>query len=336
MRARWHIIPLAWSLAASADESPDFIFPVACHYGVDCFIQNYVDHDPTAGYSDYQCRQQTYDGHSGTDIRLINLPQMDKGVPVLAAASGKVVATRDGVTDAYLDPARREEIKRIGLGNAVVIQHSHGWRTIYGHLKKGSLTIKKGDHVIQGQSLGEIGLSGLTEFPHVHFQVTHHNKTIDPFIGKPDRGKCGDTLNSQWLGTADNKITYFPGLLLDQGFSKTPPENYRTIETGNFNKGSGDKSQHLFFWVRFIGLSMGDQVTLSFVAPNSERIREHSFPKLKSSKAQQLYYIGIKNPAIQPGRPGRWQGGVRLERTSMPPINKVFDYAVGVEDVTDR
>ncbi|WP_422139526.1 M23 family metallopeptidase [Endozoicomonas sp. ALC020] len=336
MRAHRHIIALVWSLAASADESPDFIFPVACRYGVDCFIQNYVDHDPTAGFSDYQCRQQTYDGHSGTDIRLVNLPQMDKGVPVLAAANGKVVATRDGITDTYLDPARREEIKQIGLGNAVVIQHRDGWRTIYGHLKKDSLTIKKGDRVIQGQPLGEIGLSGLTEFPHVHFQVTHHNKTIDPFIGKPDRGKCGDTLNSQWLGIAGNKVAYFPGRLLDHGFSHTPPDNYQAIETGNFNDGSGDKNPRLFFWVRFIGLSMGDQVTLSFVAPNGELIRQHTFPKLKSGKAQQFYYIGINNPAIQPGQAGRWQGKVRLKRTSLPPIKRAFDYAVGADDVADR
>lgn len=336
MRGHWPVIPLVWSLAVSADKRPDFIFPVACRYGIDCFIQNYVDHDPTSGLSDYQCRQQTYDGHSGTDIRLVNLPQMNKGVPVLAAANGTVVAIRDGMTDTYLDPARREEIKKTGLGNAVVIQHSDGWRTIYGHLKKGSLTIKKGDRVVQGQSLGEVGLSGLTEFPHVHFQVTHHNKTIDPFVGKPDRSRCGDTLNSQWLGIAGNKITYLPGLLLDQGFSPAPPANYRAIETGKFNNGAGEKSQRLFFWVRFIGLSTGDQATLSFAAPNGELVREHTFPKLKSGKAQQFYYIGIKNPALQRGQQGRWQGRVELNRTSLPAINKAFDYAVGVEEVTGR
>ncbi|WP_257254498.1 M23 family metallopeptidase [Endozoicomonas sp. SESOKO3] len=336
MRVHRHIIPLVWSLAASADNSPDFIFPVACHYGVDCFIQNYVDHDPTSGHSDYQCRQQTYDGHSGTDIRLVNLPQMNKGVSVLAAADGTVVATRDGIADTYLNPARRKEIKQIGLGNAVVIQHGGGWRSIYGHLKKGSLTIKKGDQVEQGQLLGEIGLSGLTEFPHVHFQVTHHNKTIDPFIGKPDRSECGDTLNSLWLGIEDNRITYLPGLLLDQGFNSTPPVNYQSIESGNFNNGAGDKNQRLFFWVRFVGLSTGDQVTLSFVAPNDELVKAHTFPELKSGKAQQFYYIGINNPAIRPELWGRWQGRVKLKRTSLPPIKKVFDYAVGVEDVTDR
>ncbi|WP_051790773.1 M23 family metallopeptidase [Endozoicomonas montiporae] len=326
MRPQWTVIPLLWCLTAAADEKPAFIFPVDCQYGVDCFIQFYFDHDPTPGYSDYKCRQQTYDGHTGTDIRLVNLPQMAAGVKVIAAASGTVFATRDGVADTYLDPARFKAINKIGLGNAVVIQHEDGWRTTYGHMKNGSLMVQKGDQVKQGQSLGEIGLSGLTEFPHMHFQVRHHGKLIDPFIGKPDRTKCGDTGSSQWLETADNNITYFPGLLLDYGFNNKPPVDYRSIETGYFNKGADSRSEYLFFWVRFIGLTVGDQATLSFIAPNGELIEEQTFPALKRNKEQQLYYIGIDNPAIYPGQTGRWQGRVRLQRTSLPAIDKQFDY----------
>ena len=74
-----------------ADDLP---FPVDCTLGKDCFIQNYVDRDPGAGATDFTCGPLTYDGHNGTDIRLIDESAMAEGVDVLSASSGIVLGIR--------------------------------------------------------------------------------------------------------------------------------------------------------------------------------------------------------------------------------------------------
>src|SRR6478672_13776971 len=73
--------------------------PIDCTPGTDCFIQQYVDHDPTEGVLDYACGSETYDGHEGTDIRLRSTADVEKGVAVKASAEGTVVGLRDGVDD---------------------------------------------------------------------------------------------------------------------------------------------------------------------------------------------------------------------------------------------
>ncbi len=71
--------------------------PVACEIGKTCFIQHYVDRDPSPAAQDYQCGTLTYEGHDGTDIRIPTMAAQKAGVNVLAAADGKVLRVRDGV-----------------------------------------------------------------------------------------------------------------------------------------------------------------------------------------------------------------------------------------------
>ncbi len=75
--------------------------PIACEVGQTCFIQNYVDHDPSAGARDYMCGHETSDGHDGTDFRLPSVAQEQAAVVVLAAADGQVLRTRDGMPDTW-------------------------------------------------------------------------------------------------------------------------------------------------------------------------------------------------------------------------------------------
>src|SRR5688572_8677272 len=63
--------------------------PIECDVGTSCVIQNYVDHDPSAGYRDFRCGSLTYDGHGGTDFRLLDMASQRRGVNVLAASKGK-------------------------------------------------------------------------------------------------------------------------------------------------------------------------------------------------------------------------------------------------------
>jgi len=189
------IILLGSTQISSASESlslakiikrPNLAWPVNCQINQDCWIYNYVDMisgDDIA--ADLTCNHRTYDAHKGTDIGIKNLDAFDKGVDVLATADGTIKRLRDGESDFLKDDQAIEEIKkqRKECGNAVLIDHGEGLETIYCHLKKGSISVKKGQRIKAGDKIAQIGLSGMTEFPHLHFGVLLNGKIIDPFTG---------------------------------------------------------------------------------------------------------------------------------------------------------
>src|SRR3546814_12815653 len=75
---------------------------------------------------------------------------MERGVRVLAAAPGTVVATRDGLPDVNVKLIGADIVRDQGLGNAVVLDHGNGWRSYYGHMRRGSIALKPGDRVKAG------------------------------------------------------------------------------------------------------------------------------------------------------------------------------------------
>ena len=113
-------------------------------------MQQYVDHDPSPKASDFSCSFLTYDGHKGTDFGLRDPALLDRGVFVVAAAAGRVVARRDGVIDKIYTAEDAERVDKIECGNGVVIQHDDGWQTQYCHMKQGSVNVTKGQIVAQG------------------------------------------------------------------------------------------------------------------------------------------------------------------------------------------
>ncbi len=58
-----------------------------------------------------------------------------------------------------------------GYGNYVVIQHSDGNYTLYAHMYTGSIRVKAGDSVMQGQVIGKVGSTGNSTGGHLHFEV---------------------------------------------------------------------------------------------------------------------------------------------------------------------
>jgi murein DD-endopeptidase MepM/ murein hydrolase activator NlpD len=58
------------------------------------------------------------------------------------------------------------------LGNYVVIRHAGGEFSHYGHLKQGSVRVKAGETVVRGQAIGQLGHTGNSTEPHLHFQLT--------------------------------------------------------------------------------------------------------------------------------------------------------------------
>jgi murein DD-endopeptidase MepM/ murein hydrolase activator NlpD len=135
----------------------------------------HVDHDPSLGLKDFMCGQVTYDEHLGTDIGIADFYEMDEGVPVLCAADGQVIEVHDGEFD-------REWIFEPKLSNYVVLSHGSAYTTSYAHFRKNSVRVALNDNVSVGDTLGFIGSSGTTAFPHLHFEV-FNNGRWDPFQG---------------------------------------------------------------------------------------------------------------------------------------------------------
>src|SRR5687768_10228721 len=122
-----------FALPASAQDI-SLRLPVACEIGRNCFIQHYVDRDPSPAVSDYQCGTLTYEAHDGTDIRVPTMAAQKAGVDVVAAAEGKVLRIRDGVEDVSLTGRGRDSVANTECGNGAVVDHGNGWEAQYCHL----------------------------------------------------------------------------------------------------------------------------------------------------------------------------------------------------------
>ena len=92
------------------------------------------------------------------------------GVEVVAPASGVVAMAHDGEPDAK--PGRIQETAQ-PMGNHVVIELKGGTYLVLAHLKRGSVKVKAGDVLVEGQPIGACGNSGRTSEPHVHI---HHQR----------------------------------------------------------------------------------------------------------------------------------------------------------------
>ena len=98
--------------------------------------------------------------HNGVDIAA------EEGAPVVAAADGEVLTVCEDDT----------------LGSTVVIRHTGGYTTQYSNLGK-DVSVKVGDTVSMGQTIGTVGATALVETamgPHLHFSVTYQDQPMDP------------------------------------------------------------------------------------------------------------------------------------------------------------
>jgi murein DD-endopeptidase MepM/ murein hydrolase activator NlpD len=87
----------------------------------------------------------------------------ERGSDVLAAAPGVV---------GYVGNELR------GYGNVVLVVHPGGWVTLYGHNQR--INVRAGERVEQGQPLAELGSTGRSMGPHVHFELIYQGRNCDP------------------------------------------------------------------------------------------------------------------------------------------------------------
>lgn len=96
---------------------------------------------------------------------------MHNGIDLIAGQGTPVIATADGVV---------LEVKRSGKGpgNIVEIGHDGGYRTLYAHLQ--DIVVRKGERVKAGRKIANVGMSGNSFAPHLHYEVHRDSLVLDP------------------------------------------------------------------------------------------------------------------------------------------------------------
>ena len=103
------------------------------------------------------------------------------GSEVVAVADARVVTAMDGIPDNWLPgerPASPRDRRAVAItaettrGNTVALDLGGGRYAHYVHLKPGSVRVKTGERVRRGQVLGQVGNSGNSNGPHLHFGIS--------------------------------------------------------------------------------------------------------------------------------------------------------------------
>jgi murein DD-endopeptidase MepM/ murein hydrolase activator NlpD len=94
--------------------------------------------------------------HHGIDIA------SNRGTPILAPGDGYITFTG----------------KNGGYGLFVSINHKYGFETKYGHVQK--IYVRRGQYVKRGDKIGEVGNTGISTAPHLHYEVHYRGKPVNP------------------------------------------------------------------------------------------------------------------------------------------------------------
>ncbi|MET4276243.1 MULTISPECIES: M23 family metallopeptidase [unclassified Bradyrhizobium] len=291
---------------ASADDqlSPNLGLPVDCRLGVDCFVQQMPDVDPSDQALDPLCGNATYQGHDGWDIRIRALKDIDRQTPVIATADGTVARVRDGIPDRIYDRAQDKDTAGKECGNGVLVEHSGRLASQYCHLKEGSIVVRPGAHVKKGDRLGSIGASGLAEFPHLHLSVRKDGRTIEPLTGRPlgiGRETCGATGGSLFEPAVRDALSRSASAILLVGLANAPPELPRLVREGE--PAVPNTSQPVIAWVWAINVEADSVFRMRIVDPDGKTLMQMETKPLERRKANYIAYAGGK-PAQRAGEYG--------------------------------
>lgn len=296
MHARILLVALGTALGSPGAQAEAFRLqlPLACEPGRTCFVQHHVDHDPGPDARDYAGGPRTYDRHDGTDLRLTSRVAASSPLGrVRAAAAGRVLRTRDDAPDVSVRETGIETVEGVECGNGLVVAHADGYETQYCHLARGSLKVQPGEAVAAGQELGQVGLSGASEFPHLHFTVRRAGRTVDPFA--PDVAGTSRPEGSLWDEALRDGLAYRAGTVLNAGFSGGPVSMAAVeAEATGVASAQGDA---LVAWVRVIGLDAGDVQSLVLRTPDGRILAASRQAPLTKPRAQALMFVGKKRPA---------------------------------------
>lgn len=305
-------------------DPPSLGLPIDCKVGQTCWLVNFVDRDPGPGTQDFRCGPISYNTHRGVDFAIRDAGVMTAGVQALAAAGGTVRATRDGMPDSTArDIEVRSRLKGRECGNGLVIDHDDGWSTQYCHLKANSLLVHRGDRVEKGQPLGEVGQSGLSEFPHLHMTVRRGDAVIDPFTGESNITACRPDAKAAGLWSPDIRppLTYPGPQPYHLGFHTGAPD-VQEVRKGALSAVRFDASAPaLVFWAEVFSVTTDDRIRLTLNGPDAEVI--HRDIVVDRPLARWFGFAGTKRTG-KSWPAGAYEGVVEITRGDNVVRRKAF------------
>jgi Peptidase family M23 len=285
--------------------------PVACTIGKDCLVQKFFDHQKGDGRRDHLCGTHTTEDHDGIDIRLRTLADMRAGMAVLAAADGVVLRVRDGEPDVPVRERGAQAVAGRQAGNAIVIGHADGSETQYSHLRAASLKVKPGDRVTRGQSIALIGLSGNSDFPHLHFGLRRAGQNIDPFTGDGFNSSCAAKPEGLWDAAAARALSAPPTAVITTGFAD------RRITAEEARNGALDgvtlrPDRPIIFWIDAMGAKDGDIQRFDIRGPDGATLSTQATPISKGGLVWFAYHG--RQPPAGGWKKGRYTARFELQR----------------------
>ncbi|QSJ18170.1 M23 family metallopeptidase [Nostoc sp. UHCC 0702] len=224
--------------------------------------------------------------HEGIDIAGAS------GTPIVAAASGTVVQA--GWDD-------------WGLGNAITIKHPDGSVTVYGHNRR--LLVSKGQQVNQGQIIAEMGSTGNSTAPHLHFEV-HPNSRLavdplrllsSPIAGKVPPQQIATSVSGNRQASKLNQLASLPPTVKQVAAAQPIPVSFAPVSNDNGCNG----------------------VTVIEGETASVRVKV-------CDENGQLFYVGqLKQNPSKPVKLPAWNIG----RDRYEAVNGSFSYLVSAEKV---
>lgn len=124
-----------------------------------------------------------------------------EGIDMASKKGNPVYATGDGVVE-------KAHFQYYGYGNEVIIDHGYGYKTRYAHLN--SILVAEGARVHRGDQIGELGNSGKSTGPHLHYEVIYKGSKVNPlnyFDMEMPTEEYRAMIKKRWEESESNKRT---------------------------------------------------------------------------------------------------------------------------------
>jgi murein DD-endopeptidase MepM/ murein hydrolase activator NlpD len=103
---------------------------------------------------------------------ILGYSRMHRGLDFAAPTGTPIMAAGDGVVESAT--------RKGNYGNYIRIRHPNEYYTVYAHLSRFGKGVRRGTRVKQGQTIGYVGSTGLSTGPHLHYEVHHRGKHVNP------------------------------------------------------------------------------------------------------------------------------------------------------------
>lgn len=133
---------------------------------------------------------------------ILGYSRMHRGLDFAAPTGTPIMAAGDGVVV--------EAGRKGNYGNTVVLRHPNEFRTLYAHMSRIARGVRPGARVKQGETIGYVGSTGMSTGPHLHYEVLHRGKHVNPasVVSPPGRTLAGKDLERFKASAAELESRY--------------------------------------------------------------------------------------------------------------------------------